>query len=554
MLTGLIIALIRLPGSEATAHHSGANPAKRFAANTADAPLRESATPPIFYQAPTSIWRSGIHDLGRPIPEGLDGEVRRTAPGAKLHIDHSHANAEFDLVVRGVGSYVLNNYVYELSPGTLLWLLPERRHPQVRSPKLDMWVVSIQAQLLEPEWLPVIAAQPSHTLPGEELLDLDRLLSQVAQDSDEPAAYNAGIRYAVQRAWRASVESPPTQTRPMHPAVSRALLLLRKGGVENSLAELAEEAGVAAPYLSRLLVEHTGHTFLDWRARTRLERFIEEYQPGDNLLKTSLDAGFGSYSRFHHAFIDMMGCSPSDWIKQGEAGQPRNGFDRSALPDAYATPQSTMVSARLRWSLLVPLISPSVTAALGADFLDRVLSAHSGADAPTDEMKLDGSLPEEERRHFIASLETESQALAHEYDEILGSHDIAGTYAGLLREFDLSPQSLGDAATAMAAALWTTVHRAGDPDVTSIKMLRGQTAMALEAFGPNREKAQAAHTALICHFVVLYHALQAARARVDVRAMAKLGESAVVSARRLFGQDMKGLRLDSHGLRSAPPV
>jgi hypothetical protein len=279
-----------------------------------------------------------------------------------------------------------------------------------------------------------------------------------------------------------------------------------------------------------------------------LERFIEAYRPGDNLLKAALDAGFGSYSRFHRAFIDMMGCSPSDWVKQGETGRPRNGFDRSPLSDAFAAPQSIVISARLRWSRLVPIVSPAVSAALGPGFLDRVLSSPSVGSEPTEEMKLDGSLPEAERHLFVASLAGENPTLAREYDEIIGSHDLVGTYAGLLGEFDLSPQSLSDAAAAMIGALWTTIHTAGDPEIKSIKELAAQTASALRVSHRKWQEAQAAHTALICHFVILYHALQAARARGDERT-GKLSDSAAISARRIFGQDLKALKLDSRGLR-----
>ena len=56
---------------------------------------------------------AAIHEVGRPIPNGLDGEVRRTVPGAKLHIDHRHACAEFNLVVRGVG--VMGSFDHSVS-------------------------------------------------------------------------------------------------------------------------------------------------------------------------------------------------------------------------------------------------------------------------------------------------------------------------------------------------------------------------------------------------------------------------------------------------------
>ncbi len=99
----------------------------------------------------------------------------------------------------------------------------------------------------------------------------------------------------------------------MHPAVARALLIsaLRQSGGAPSLTDLASEGGIAPHYLSRLLAEQTGRSFVEWRSRIRLDRFMEGYSPGANLLAAALDAGFGSYARFHHIFTPVVGCSPS---------------------------------------------------------------------------------------------------------------------------------------------------------------------------------------------------------------------------------------------------
>ena len=58
----------------------------------------------------------------RDIPAGLVGEIRRTVAGARFDVDHRHAELEFDLVVRGSGSFTLDNENYALKPGTLIWL------------------------------------------------------------------------------------------------------------------------------------------------------------------------------------------------------------------------------------------------------------------------------------------------------------------------------------------------------------------------------------------------------------------------------------------------
>ena len=83
-------------------------------------------------------------------------------------------------MVRGSGSFTLDNETYVLKPGTLIWLVPGQRHRLVRGPHLEMWVVSVRPDLVDVGRIEDLAARPSRLLPGHELVDLDRLLSQVA--------------------------------------------------------------------------------------------------------------------------------------------------------------------------------------------------------------------------------------------------------------------------------------------------------------------------------------------------------------------------------------
>jgi hypothetical protein len=170
------------------------------------------------------------------IPAGLAGQIRRTISGTHFVSDNRQTCLEFDLVMRGSGSYLLGHREFALKPGMLMWLVPDTHHRLTRSTNLEMWVVNVRPDLLDTAWVAELAAEPSHLLSGHELFDLDRLLAQIAQDSDEPAVYNAGIAYLTLRAWRASHETPPEIRPPMHPAVTRALMLLRERQEETSLA------------------------------------------------------------------------------------------------------------------------------------------------------------------------------------------------------------------------------------------------------------------------------------------------------------------------------
>ncbi len=483
-----------------------------------------------------------IRDRGRPIPEGLVGEVRRTTAGTRLHIDHRHDEIEFDLVVSGTGSYTVGNLTYELKPGTLVWLATGQQHRLVRSPKLEMWVAHVRPGLFSDLELAEIKAQPSHILPPDELLDLDRLLSQVAQDSDDPKTYNSGISYLMRRALRASESSAPAHIKLMHPAVTRALILLRQSKGAFSLSRLAEESAIAPSYLSRLLVEHTNCSFVDWRNRIRLERFFEDYSPGANLLEASTAAGFGSYARFHHIFSERVGCTPSEWTHRSDHIVPRFG-DESA-------PESLPV--RRRWMRLVSFASPALTTLFGADFFDRVLDAAPVARRQDrlQDVDLPMALSAKDAERFVQSVRAENAECADAYDELIQLHDFGGLFAGVVRAYELHPGQLADAATALIVAIWTALSGAADPSFEQVTAARKQIANALW-LGPKRnpECDHESHIALLCHFVVVYRALQASRASGSDRTLTQLRAAALSLGRTLFSDSIASARLTEEGFR-----
>ncbi|QEX20924.1 hypothetical protein FRZ61_08440 [Hypericibacter adhaerens] len=470
--------------------------------------------------------------------------------GARLEIDHHHPEIECDLIIRGTGSLTLDDRTYALKPGTLIWLLPGQRHRLVRSPHLEMWVLLLRPHLVEASQLAELAEQPLRQLPGEEFVDLDRLLSQVSQDSDQPSVYNAGLAYLAMRAWRASRNSPPARLRPMHAAVTRALLLLRESGASMSLSELSQAAGVAAPYLSRLLVEHSGRSFLEWRNRIRLDRFMQAYRPGANLLNVALEAGFGSYARFHDVFSELVGCAPSDWVRRAEQkGAAAEEEGGAALPADFGMPAAGTLSARQGWTHLVPLIGPLIGERLGPGFLDRLLADGRGDARALNLERLDASLPAAERKRLIASLRAGEPAGAEDLAGLLEAHDFPGTYAGILKAFELSPTRFADAITALALAIWVAANRGSDPGLGHVEAVGRQTWKALGGVMPRLDAraAQELHSALICQFVVTYRALQAARASGDPRAQEEVSAAARRLGQAALGGDVTRVVLTDRG-------
>jgi methylphosphotriester-DNA--protein-cysteine methyltransferase len=433
-----------------------------------------------------------------------------------------------------------------------MWLVAGQQHRLVRSPKLEMWVANVRPDLFNDAELAEIRAQPSRLLPGDELLDLDRLMSQVAQDSDDPETYNSGISYAMRRALRASHDCAPADIKLMHPAVTRALMLLRQSGGSFSLSRLAEESGIAPSYLSRLLIEHTNCSFVDWRNRIRLERFFEHYRPGSNLLEASVVAGFGSYARFLHIFTELVGCTPSEWAHRADRAIPPIEVTYEGAGNANSLLPTSNLRIRRRWMRLVPVANPVLRDFFGKNFLDDVLAAKpvTRYAAKSQEQDLPAAMSAIDTQCFVQAMATESSESGDEFSQVLRVHDFGSLFSGVLRAYELDPRKLADAATAFIVLLWTAIDGTPDPSSDEVHASRRQITNVLRCRAAgNDEKNRQIHVALLCHFVVVYQALQAARASGNDRTLAQLRDAATHLAKQIFGESIASAKLTNEGFQ-----
>ncbi len=292
--------------------------------------------------------------------------IRRAGPGI-APIWHYHSEIELNLVIAGRGAYFLDNATYELSPGALVWMLPNQSHRLLPGPDLQMWVVTHASDRLDRSFLHDVAGHASRVLARDDALALDRLFTYVSQDADEPQLYRAGIDYALRSALHTSMSGPEAASAPLHPAVVHALQVLRNTPDIANAAELARRCGVTAAYLRELLGKQTGRGFVEWRNRYRLERFQLLYPESGDLLTAALEAGFGSYTQFHRVFLEIVGCTPGDWVTGGG-----NQANSPPIVDFAAAPDRT--SNRMIWYALAGtvfedsrrLIPPSFAARLSA--------------------------------------------------------------------------------------------------------------------------------------------------------------------------------------------
>jgi AraC-like DNA-binding protein len=240
---------------------------------------------------------------------------------------HRHDELELNLITAGRARYALADRQYELTRRSLVWLFPGQEHLLVDCDRrFRAWIVVLRREplvrlcdhgayrILRAENPPGLFCR---TLEADDSRHLEQLLARTLEARDDQPLHDAALGCAVLLAWSCFRRSAgPEQSRPLHPAVRKALTILQSETTEVSLSDLADRAGVSESYLSRTFKRELQLSLTDYRNRCRLERFFElrRTRGHENLLATALAAGFGSYPQFHRICRQITGRSPRDAV------------------------------------------------------------------------------------------------------------------------------------------------------------------------------------------------------------------------------------------------
>jgi AraC-like DNA-binding protein len=258
---------------------------------------------------------------------GKHGTLWRYRAMPPRETTHSHDELEFNLVIRGSVSYLVDGRRHELQRRSLLWLFPAHEHLLARpSPDAVMWIgvlrrsamSGLSSRLSATLRADVPSGPIHHRLaagPAHWLHQLATALERMRAPADRPDsdAFSTGLLHLFTAAWEAcaSAGDEPGSGTPLHPAVAEAIRLLDAGD-ERPLAVLARVVDLERSVLSRRFRRDTGLTIADYRTRCRLERFSELADGRRTLLAAALAAGFGSYAQFHRVFTRIHGRTPRD--------------------------------------------------------------------------------------------------------------------------------------------------------------------------------------------------------------------------------------------------
>lgn len=281
-----------------------------------------------------------------PFKPGQDGilfRMRGSPWFSPLHF-HTHDDLEFNLVVSGHGMYLTADGRFHVRGGHLFWWFPTQPHALQRmSEDFAMWVAIFPRRLLRSAcctgWSrPLLMERPPESGNGvmvlpEILEELQNVIERLASEKMRGASgdwLNAGYRFLLMSAWRATVEGAmaPSESQALHPGVYRAARLLHDAPERESLKEVAVEVGLSYEHLCREFRRQVGTTLVEYRNEQRLRRYGEVYRRRPELgrMGAALEAGFGSYAQFYRVYRKHFGCAPASQKRMNGISRGRVGY------------------------------------------------------------------------------------------------------------------------------------------------------------------------------------------------------------------------------------
>lgn len=239
---------------------------------------------------------------------------------------HFHVEPELNLVVSGWAEFGVGESVVRVSKGELVGFPGGQDHVLLRaSPDVFLYAVGMA---------PTFAAEVLNGQAGESAVPLHvrlnpKELSTITRRA-ELSVDRVGVEQCCAELWQQAhwlgQRQPLGREGALHVLTRRALRLVSESP-DLRLNAVARSAGANPSEVSRFFHRDMGMTFVRYRTRLRLLRFMALAEDDGDWTSAAIAAGFGSYSQCHRTFQSELGCSPRAFLKAGVREEMQRVYD-----------------------------------------------------------------------------------------------------------------------------------------------------------------------------------------------------------------------------------
>lgn len=260
----------------------------------------------------------------------LDVSFKKRSYSWSMQGFHYHDSYEIYILTEGTRTTLLENKIYELTKGDVLFFPPKTFHKTTGTAEHERVNIEFTSEFLDSCFTSFVKKGLTRCFENNYLhIPEDRLegfLSMVRQLDIE---YSAGGMYYVTFANILKFLCDPSlQTSSKYISVKRPLsrasrklepvisYISENYSDINSIDDIASHCYINKSYLCRLFKREIGSTVMKYLSAVRVQQACELLAATDmSLTEIGMQCGFGSSAYFCCVFKDIMGCTPSDFRK-----------------------------------------------------------------------------------------------------------------------------------------------------------------------------------------------------------------------------------------------
>jgi AraC-like DNA-binding protein len=240
---------------------------------------------------------------------------------------HFHAEPELNLIASGSATFGVGERLVRVCQGDILGFQPAQDHILLEaSPDLYLFAIGM-TRAFSAE---VLRRQPDHTMVPLQMRladeDFRALVEKAAAIVDRD-----GVDQSCAELWERMHcirQRGESRNAAATHVLTRWALSALSDAPSLGLQRLSENKGTSASEVSRYFHRDLGMTFVQYRTRLRLLRFIGLMDTGGkSLMSAAEESGFGSYSQCHRIFQAELGCSPRQFFFSDLRQQMQQAYD-----------------------------------------------------------------------------------------------------------------------------------------------------------------------------------------------------------------------------------
>ena len=229
---------------------------------------------------------------------------------------HAHTQAQLLYSASGLMNVTTPKGRFLVPPQKAVWIPPKIEH------SVDVLAdIEMRSIYLEPAWLKHYSK--STQLNEVYVIEVNALLRELILATYAKDITDDRVNLLVSLALLELVEAKDATTFLPMPRDERARIVanlaLEDIACEKSFDQLCDDANASRRTITRLFNDETKLNFREWRQRARIMNAIELLEAQSRSIKQiAMRLGFSSTASFAHAFKEIMGTTPSEFLNKSE--------------------------------------------------------------------------------------------------------------------------------------------------------------------------------------------------------------------------------------------